>query len=154
MPWPQQCGIQAASATYSTAHGQAGSLTPWMRPGMEPASSWILVAFVTDEPQGELWHVPFKWKHTICSFYDWLPSLNILFKIHPSCFKYHVLLLLNNISLYRYFTFYFPNHQLMDMCFVSTFWLLCLAAVNIWMQTFICARIFISLEYVSKSRIA
>ena len=26
-PQPQQCGIRAASATYTTAHGNAGSLT-------------------------------------------------------------------------------------------------------------------------------
>ena len=43
---PQQCGIPAASATYTTAHGNTGSLTHWARPGIEPASSWILVGFV------------------------------------------------------------------------------------------------------------
>ena len=36
MPQPQQCGIQAASATYITAHGNAGSLTHWMMPGIKP----------------------------------------------------------------------------------------------------------------------
>jgi len=30
--------------TYTTAHGNAGSLTHWVRPGFEPESSWILVA--------------------------------------------------------------------------------------------------------------
>ena len=30
-------------ASYSTAHGNARSLTHWVRPGIEPASSWILV---------------------------------------------------------------------------------------------------------------
>ena len=38
--------IQAMSATYITAHGNAGSLTHWMRPGIEPATSWVLVGFV------------------------------------------------------------------------------------------------------------
>ena len=33
----------AASATYTTAHGNGGSLTCWARPGIEPTSSWILV---------------------------------------------------------------------------------------------------------------
>ena len=44
------------SATYSTAHGNAGSLTYWARPGIETASSWILVRFVSicAEPQHEL----------------------------------------------------------------------------------------------------
>ena len=38
MPQPQQCRIQAASATYTMAH--------WSRPGIKPMSSWILVGFV------------------------------------------------------------------------------------------------------------
>ena len=46
-------GDQAGSATYTTAHlHHAGSLTHWARPGMELASSWILVGFITAEPQG------------------------------------------------------------------------------------------------------
>ena len=47
MPQPQQCGIWAASATYTTVHGNAGSLTYWARPGIEPTCSWILVGFLT-----------------------------------------------------------------------------------------------------------
>ena len=43
MPQPQQCGIQAMSATYTTAQGNAGSLTHWLRPGIEAASSRMLV---------------------------------------------------------------------------------------------------------------
>ena len=35
----------SASATYTTVHGNAGSLTHGVRPGIEPASSWILVGF-------------------------------------------------------------------------------------------------------------
>ena len=31
----------------------AGSLTHWARPGIEPSSSWIWVGFVTTEPQRE-----------------------------------------------------------------------------------------------------
>ena len=34
------------SATYTTAHGKAWSLTHWVRPGIGPASSWILIWFV------------------------------------------------------------------------------------------------------------
>ena len=40
--------------TYPTAHGNAGSLTHRVRPAIEPASSWILVGFVTTEPWWEL----------------------------------------------------------------------------------------------------
>ena len=33
--------------TYTTAHGNAGPLTHWERPGMETTSSWAPVGFVT-----------------------------------------------------------------------------------------------------------
>ena len=46
MPEPPQRQIPAASATYTTAHGNAGSLTHWARPGIEPASSRFLVGFI------------------------------------------------------------------------------------------------------------
>ena len=39
---------------HTTAHSNAGSLTHWTGPGIELASSWILVRFVSTEPQGEL----------------------------------------------------------------------------------------------------
>ena len=45
-PQPQQHGIRAASATYTTVHGNAGSLTHWAGPGIQPTSSWMLVAFI------------------------------------------------------------------------------------------------------------
>ena len=54
VPQPQQLVIQAASATYTTAHCNAGSLTRWSRPGIEPTSSWIPVRFVSTPPQQEL----------------------------------------------------------------------------------------------------
>ena len=38
MPEPQQQGIWAVSATYTTAHGNTGSLTHWARPGSEPTT--------------------------------------------------------------------------------------------------------------------
>ena len=46
MPEPQQCGIRAESETYTTAHGNAGSLTRWARPGIKPETSSFLVGFV------------------------------------------------------------------------------------------------------------
>ena len=45
-----QHSIQAASSTYTTVHGNSRCLTHWVRPGIEPVSSWILVRFVTAEP--------------------------------------------------------------------------------------------------------
>ena len=50
----QQFGIQGACVTYTIAQRNAGSLTHWARSGMEPASSWILVGFITGEPWREL----------------------------------------------------------------------------------------------------
>ena len=38
--------IQAVSVTYTTAHSNVRSLTYWVRPVIETASSWILVRFV------------------------------------------------------------------------------------------------------------
>ena len=53
-PQPQQCQIRAASVTYTTAHGNAGSLTPRARPGIQPTTSWFLVGLVSAAPGREL----------------------------------------------------------------------------------------------------
>ena len=45
-PKPQQSGIRAASVTYIKGHSISGSLTHWVRPGMELTSSWVLVGLV------------------------------------------------------------------------------------------------------------
>ena len=42
-----------ASVIYTTAHCNAGSLTHWARPWIEPASSWMLVRFISTESQWE-----------------------------------------------------------------------------------------------------
>ena len=52
--------IQATSVTYTRAHGNAGYLIFWSRPGIEPTSSWILIGFLTSEPQWELWEMQIK----------------------------------------------------------------------------------------------
>ena len=54
MPQSEQRQMQAVSVTYITAYGYAGSLTHWVRPGIDPASLWILVTFINAEPQWEL----------------------------------------------------------------------------------------------------
>ena len=53
-PQPQQCEIRAASVTYTTAQWNAGSLTHWVRPGIEPASSWMQARLVSTMPWWEL----------------------------------------------------------------------------------------------------
>ena len=45
--------MEAASMTYTAACNNAGFVTHWARPGIKPASSWI-VGFVTTEPQQDL----------------------------------------------------------------------------------------------------
>ena len=59
--------------------GNVGSLNPWVRPGIKPMSSWMLVAFITTELQQEhlklffklrestvfnYWQYYQKWKNT------------------------------------------------------------------------------------------
>ena len=51
-PQSQQCQIRAMSATYTATHRNAGSLTHWVGPGIEPTSSWILVKFVSTSHNG------------------------------------------------------------------------------------------------------
>ena len=46
--------IGAVAVYLHQSHSNAGSLTHWARPGIEPASSWMLVRFVSTEPQWEL----------------------------------------------------------------------------------------------------
>ena len=56
MPQTPPHQIWAATATYTIGHGNARALTHWAGPGIEPASSWILVGLVTTGPQWESYH--------------------------------------------------------------------------------------------------
>ena len=42
------------TSQHTAAWGGAGSLTHWARPKIKPKSSWIVVGFITTEPQWEL----------------------------------------------------------------------------------------------------
>ena len=42
------------SVTYTTAHHNTRSLTHWVGPGIEPATSWFLTGFVSAVPQRQL----------------------------------------------------------------------------------------------------
>ena len=58
-PMPQQHGIQAMSVIYTTAHNNARSPAHRVRPGIEYASSWTVVGFVTcwaTRGTSSLWH--------------------------------------------------------------------------------------------------
>ena len=61
-----------ASATYTTAHGNAGTLTHWARAGTEPETSWFLVGFVN---HCTTTGTPFLKKLFICLF---ILRLNLL----------------------------------------------------------------------------
>ena len=70
---------------YTTAHGNAGSLTHWERPGIKPATSRFLVRFVSTEPRWELpdcifelirWQIYSKPKNHRTDFqYNWPPII-------------------------------------------------------------------------------
>ena len=53
------------SVTYNAAHSHTGSLIHPAGPGIESASSWILVRFTSAEPQWELLFTPYGFLKTI-----------------------------------------------------------------------------------------
>ena len=57
---PQQRRIRAKSATYTTAHRNAGSSTHWARPGIEPQPHGPQSDSLTTEPGRELHNLDFK----------------------------------------------------------------------------------------------
>ena len=63
---------------YTTAHGSTGFLTHWVRPGMELASSWVLVGFVTTEPQRELLEWPLDVKSALERVLDFKSSCSAI----------------------------------------------------------------------------
>ena len=85
-------GVVAASLHHS--HSNMESLTHWARPGIKPVSSWILVRFVTTEPQQEQPKVGFLL--LLLSFI----SLYIL-DINPSWWWVCFLLGLGRSSIFR-----------------------------------------------------
>ena len=115
----QQCRIRA----YTAAHGSDGSLTHWVRPGIKPASSWILVRFVSAEPWWELqasvllmsglvllwsvlcrWHIYFSLKILrALSLFFWFQNCtsDYLEKGFFSCIIWH----LEDVSIWRFMSF-------------------------------------------------
>ena len=87
IPQPQERGIRVTSATYATAHGNAGSLTHWARPGTEPATSWFLVTFINHcATMGtpNMWKFNFigiRWKFKVQSF-KWMSYISSAHEPH------------------------------------------------------------------------
>ena len=65
---------------------------------------------------------------------------------------------MNNVPLNRYFTFHVSIHQLMDVCFLFSFFyflvIMSNAAMNIYVQIFVWMYVLISLRYIPRSRVA
>ena len=51
--------IGAVTTSLHHSHSSTRALTHWVRPGIEPTSSWILVRFISAEPWWELQHLTF-----------------------------------------------------------------------------------------------
>ena len=87
----QQCWIWAASAAYTTACGNAGSLTHWLRPGSNLHPHWHSAGFLTHRATKETPDVIFFIPHSM--IIEWSIALwnSIL-----CC--YHVEILWNDIK--------------------------------------------------------
>ena len=59
-------------ATYTTAHSNAGSLTHWSSPRIQPVFSWILVGSLTTEPHWELLTLLILCCVLFCSFLPYI----------------------------------------------------------------------------------
>ena len=86
MPQPQQRQIRTVSAIYTTAHGNAKSLTYWVRPGVKPASSWMLARFICTEPQWEL-QLDFLEQERFCVKWGPAPKLSQISQLLPRHMK-------------------------------------------------------------------
>ena len=87
--------IRAASVTYTTVCGSARSLTYRARPGIQPATSWFLVGFVSAVPLRELPHPTF---------------LNLL--LRHSTYKH--ILIQRQTFMDTYSTYFYSIHEIKD----------------------------------------
>ena len=71
--------IRAVAAGLHHSSGNAGPLTHWSRPGIEPMSSWMLVGSLTSEPRRELQHFFLAWSMIV--FQDPLLHLRLIFAL-------------------------------------------------------------------------
>ena len=92
-PQSQQCQIRAVSVTYTTAHGNMGSLTHWARLGMEPESSWVLVKFLSTEPWQEPPKIIFLWNVSL---------LNVWGSALPSIIKFFAWSFMSTVAIYTF----------------------------------------------------
>ena len=60
-------GFQIVFVTYTAAQSNFGSLIHWVRPGIGPKSSWILVEVIATKPQQEFPIFFYYWNEFITS---------------------------------------------------------------------------------------
>ena len=92
MPEPQQCRIRAVSVTCTTVHGNAGSLTHWERPGMEPSPSRMLVGFTTQwattgTPRVVFFFCIYPARYSLCLLKLWLAIFCLFWETLILCFS-------------------------------------------------------------------
>ena len=82
---PQQRQIWTMSVTYTIARGNTRSLTHWVKPGIKPLSSWILVMYITTGP----WRI-----HSMPNFWIVLSEMVLNFVKSLFCiyWDYHMFL--------------------------------------------------------------
>ena len=85
---------------YTTAHGNPRSLTQWVKPGIESASSWVLVGFVTAESKQEL-------LIRLIDYCEWWHNISIIWLSHTSVFSSDFLFLFYLILYYYYYYYYY-----------------------------------------------
>ena len=112
MPQPQECGIPAKSVTYTTAWSNARYLTLWAGTGVTHTSSWILVLFVSTEPQ---------WKLQCQGVFNVFHKHSISLLIFLSFFIFFQTLVqgikISNIYLFVGLSFFFPL-SFSNFCFI------------------------------------
>ena len=80
-----------------------------------------------------------------------------IFKVHPHCSMYsglHSFQWLNNTPFHRYTTMFLFIHSLMEICIISTFWLLWMMLSNFKKYWFIHLFIWMSWVLVAAHRIS
>ena len=99
---------------HTTAHSNTGYLIPWARPGIYPASSWILVGFITSESQ---WELPEMYFLYIFKFRNRQSPGQVLTNLLDFKFIIFLSLLLNDCYLYYllYFCFYHAVLPLLNL---------------------------------------
>ena len=106
---PQQLGIWAGSATYTTDHSHARFPTHWMRPGIKRTSSWILVRLISTEPQWELSEACFKFQNYL------------VFSVEEIILYYFIILIILEPGLWLNILSIWMNvlYILTNMCFLQ-----------------------------------